>query len=240
MSVKVVEIPEIGSVHFYKRAGSRAIRLSITGAGKIRVTLPKWVPYHAAEAFVRSRTTWIKAQSSQSAQTILEHGQQIGKAHRLVLVGADTTRVSSRVLPTEIRVTHPRAMPLHHTELQKTAHKAGIRALRQEAEQLLPKRLKQLADFYDFSYNSVAVKSLKSRWGSCSSQQDIILNIYLMQLPWHLVDYVLMHELTHTKVMQHGAPFWQEMERHLPNAKALRNEINAHQPILAPIAPAVA
>jgi predicted metal-dependent hydrolase len=53
-----------------------------------------------------------------------------------------------------------------------------------------------------------------------------------MQLPWHLIDYVLLHELTHTKVMRHGAPFWEELERHAPTAKLLRKEINTHRPLL--------
>jgi hypothetical protein len=53
-----------------------------------------------------------------------------------------------------------------------------------------------------------------------------------MQLPWHLIDYVLVHELTHTKVMRHGTPFWNELERHIPGAKQFRKEINQYQPIL--------
>ena len=58
-----------------------------------------------------------------------------------------------------------------------------------------------------------------------------------MQLPWHLIDYVMLHELTHTKVMQHGAPFWRELELHVPHAKQLRKEIGEYHPILsAPLA----
>ncbi|MET0779204.1 MAG: M48 family metallopeptidase [Candidatus Saccharimonadales bacterium] len=46
------------------------------------------------------------------------------------------------------------------------------------------------------------------------------------------MDYVIFHELTHTKVMQHGAPFWQELERHVPGAKALRKEIGTYHTVL--------
>lgn len=240
MSVKLVEVPGVGPVHLYKRAGVRSIRLSIASNGQVRVTLPKWAPYSMAVSFVQSRADWIVEHTQNYNPITLEHGHQVGKAHRLVLIGANTTKVSSRVLPTEIRVTHPKDMEVRHLDLQSKAHKASIRALRQEAEQLLPKRLEQLAQYYNFSFNSVSVKQLKSRWGSCSSQQDIVLNLFLMQLPWHLIDYVLVHELTHTKVMQHGAPFWKEMERHLPNAKGLRSEINRHQPVLAPSMPVMA
>ena len=55
-----------------------------------------------------------------------------------------------------------------------------------------------------------------------------------MQLPWHLIDYVLMHELVHTEIMQHGPVFWARLEAHMPNARNLRKEINTYQPVLAP------
>src|SRR5690606_36436720 len=99
-----------------------------------------------------------------------------------------------------------------HPRVQKAAQAAAIRALRKEAETLLPQRLRTLAEQTGFTYNSVAVKQPKSRWGSCSHQKHITLNLFLMQLPWRLIDYVLLHELTHTKVMRHGPPFWAELE----------------------------
>ncbi len=55
-----------------------------------------------------------------------------------------------------------------------------------------------------------------------------------MQLPWKLIDYVLLHELTHTRRHAHsGAPFWAELERHEPRAKRLRKTLHAHQPTLS-------
>jgi predicted metal-dependent hydrolase len=96
-----------------------------------------------------------------------------------------------------------------------------------------------LASQTGFSYASVGVKQLKSRWGSCNTQREIVLNLFLMQLPWKLIDYVLVHELTHTKVMRHGAPFWHEMERHLPHAKSLRKQMADYQPMLIPNEPSL-
>jgi predicted metal-dependent hydrolase len=145
---------------------------------------------------------------------------------------SQATRVTSRLKLSKIEITHPYHISAHDHAVQKAAHSAAIRALRKEAEQLLPYRLRQLAERDGLTYNSVSIKHLKSRWGSCTSQQDITLNLYLMQLPWHLIDYVIFHELTHTKIMQHGPPFWQELERHVSHAKLLRKEINTYHPIL--------
>lgn len=232
MATKIVEIPEIGAVTLYKRRGNRSLRLSLAADGEIRVSLPSWVPYKAGEQFARSKAEWIAAHRRPKSNG-LQHGQAVGKAHRLHFSpSAMATKVTTRLQQNRVEITHPYTYEPSHPLVQKAAQTASIRALRKEAELLLPQRLRDLAVKTGFSYQSVGVKQLKSRWGSCSAQQEIILNLFLMQLPWHLIDYVLLHELTHTKVMQHGAPFWKELERHVPRAKLLRKEIGRHHPIL--------
>ncbi|MGF7229687.1 MAG: M48 family metallopeptidase [Candidatus Saccharibacteria bacterium] len=234
MAVKQITIPEIGQVTMYKRRGNRSLRLSVAADGEVRVSLPYWVPYKAAEEFVKGKARWI-ANNKHVNPDPIAHGQYIGKNHRIYFTAEEgRTTVSTRVYNTEIYVMHPLRIDPTDSKVQSRAHAAGIRALKQEAERLLPDRLNQLATEHFFSYKNVGVKQLKSRWGSCSSQKEITLNLFLMQLPWHLIDYVLLHELTHTKVMRHGPPFWAELEEHLPNARELRQEINTYQPVLTP------
>lgn len=232
MATKQVRLPHIGTVTLYKRRGNRALRLSVDAEGDIRVSMPYWLPYKAGEQFALSKAAWIATHKIDTGKG-LQHGQAIGKAHRLVFAPhAQAVKISTRLKQNEIEVSHPLSLAHRHPAVQEAARTASIRALRKEAEQLLPIRLRQLAQRTGFTYNSVGVKQLKSRWGSCSSTKDITLNLFLMQLPWHLIDYVLLHELTHTKVMQHGTPFWHEMERHVPHAKRLRKEIGNYHPIL--------
>ncbi len=234
MATKQVFIPNIGPVTLYKRRGNRSIRLSITLEGEVRVSMPYWLPYKAGEEFAASKATWLAGHQQKRADP-LEHGHYIGKAHRIYFEQGTGASASARITPTEIRVHHPKGSLAQDDIVQKRARAASIRALRQEAEQVLPGRLRKLAETHGFEFKSVQVKQLKSRWGSCSSRQEITLNLFLMQLPWHLIDYVLLHELTHTQVMQHGKPFWDVLEQHLPNARACRQEINTHQPILTAI-----
>lgn len=234
MATKIVSIPGIGDVTLYKKRGNRSLRLSIGLGGQVRVSMPTWVPYATGETFARAKADWIATHRATSAPTILQHGDAIGKAHRLYFeAGPESTRLSSRIDGAIIRICHPRSIGSDDTKVQKVAHTASLRALRKQADHLLPQRLRDVAAKTGHRYRTVGVKPLKSRWGSCTSEQDITLNIFLMQLPWHLIDYVIVHELAHTRVMQHGTPFWEEMERHLPNAKALRKQIAAYQPILA-------
>lgn len=216
----------------YKRRGNRSLRLSIGAAGEIRVSMPYWLPYKAGEQFALSKSAWIALHRA-PVTAGLQSGQAIGKAHRLLFSPSGrVTKPMTRIKDNQIEISYPDLLSADAPEVQKAARAAAIRALRKEAERLLPIRLRQLAEHEGFTFHSVAVKQLKSRWGSCSTHQDIILNLFLMQLPWHLIDYVLLHELTHTKVMQHGAPFWQEMERHVSHAKRLRKEIGDYHPIL--------
>ncbi len=232
MATKQIDIPNIGPVMLYKRRGNRSLRLSIASDGEIRVSMPYWLPYKAGAQFAMNKSAWIAANRHETTNT-LQHGQPVGKAHRLYFVpSSQATRVTTRLKDNQIEISHPPHFAAHDKIVQQAARTASIRALRREAEKLLPMRLQQIAQQTDFTYRSVGVKQLKSRWGSCSSKQEITLNLFLMQLPWHLIDYVLLHELTHTKVMQHGAPFWREMERHAPHARQLRKEIGNYHPIL--------
>ena len=95
----------------------------------------------------------------------------------------------------------------------------------EESREVLPARLNMLANEHSFKVSDIKIKLLKSRWGSCNSRNEITLNSHLMLLPWHLVDYVLLHELIHTKVMKHGQDFWNEFKNYDSQALALRKEI---------------
>jgi predicted metal-dependent hydrolase len=229
MSVKHVIVPSLGSVQLTKRKGNRSIRLSVTASGQIRVSLPTWLPYQAGINFARTKADWITKQQAEHRTPLLSDGQPLGKAHHLHLqASVEAQTISSRLKTTQVLVTYPVALAPSDTSVQKTARQVAIRALRSEAEALLPQRLQTIAHQGQFSYNSIQIKQLKRRWGSCNQKGDIVLNLFLMQLPWQLIDYVIWHELTHTKFLHHGDDFWGELSRHVPEAKRLRRQIREH------------
>lgn len=81
----------------------------------------------------------------------------------------------------------------------------------QQAKLHLPSRLLALAGQHGFRYQDCTIRHAKTRWGSCSAQGNINLNAALMLVPVELLDYVLLHELCHTRQMNHSAKFWYEM-----------------------------
>ena len=91
--------------------------------------------------------------------------------------------------------------------------KAVGEVLRSRAKATLPSRLQWLARQNGLTYRSVKINSSTGRWGSCSARKDINLSYYLMLLPARLVDYVLLHELTHTCIMNHSEAFWAMLDR---------------------------
>jgi len=228
MSVKTVTIPDIGTVKLTKRRGAKSIRLSIGADNSVRVSLPTWVPYQAGVAFISSKKAWIA--KHKKSEILLKEGDQIGKSHRMRFATKDQLKPVTRVTKADVTITIPVATDPASKTVQDLAKKAAMRALKQECEALLPIRLKQLADKHGFTYNSVHVKRLKSRWGSCSQQSDITFNIFLMQLPWQLIDYVILHELVHTKVLNHSKQFWDVFDSCLPGAKKLRRELHDYHP----------
>lgn len=233
MASKQVEIDGIGPVTLYKKRGNSHIRLSFTRNGLIRVSLPYWVPYQAGIQFALSRKDWIDKHRPASAG-LIEDQHRIGKAHRVAFVSSDVIKPSVRVSDNQIRVLHPAASLPTLPSVQAAAERGALKALKLEAEQLLPQRLAALAGTHGFSYKSVGVKRLNSRWGSCSQHKDITLNLYLMQLPWHLIDYVLVHELVHTEHLNHSAAFWKRFQGVLPDAKQRRKEMKQYRTAIQP------
>ena len=99
---------------------------------------------------------------------------------------------------------------------------------RAQAKTSLIKRLEVLSARYGFSYNRVFIRNQQTRWGSCSQKNNISLNIILTRLPAELMDYVILHELVHTRYKHHGKAFWAELDRFVPNSKKRAAQLRKH------------
>ncbi|NJM14311.1 MAG: M48 family metallopeptidase [Bacteroidales bacterium] len=111
------------------------------------------------------------------------------------------------------------------SEAQQFIEKCLLKHLRKLAVAYLPKRLQLLADRHGLTYMGLRLKNMKTRWGSCSAKNNINLNIHLMRLPVGLADYVMLHELMHTREKNHGPRFWASLSTLLPNARAIDKEL---------------
>jgi predicted metal-dependent hydrolase len=96
---------------------------------------------------------------------------------------------------------------------------------RHSAKKILMNRLDELATRHGFTYNRASVRNQKTRWGSCSAANNISLNMKLAELPEELMDYVILHELLHTRIKNHAAEFWAALDLLVGDAKALRRKM---------------
>lgn len=232
MAQQLVDIEGLGEVTIVKRRGSRNLRITVASNRKVRVSQPTWLPYSAGIKFAKSHIAWVETKLASLGHNLLANGMIVGKSHRLRFIKRPgATR--SRVTDSEIIVSGPDD-PLAK-EVQAIALTACQRALRRQALDLLPQRVEELADTHAFKYRSLKIKKMTSRWGSCSSRGDIAISYLIMQLPWAMIDHVIVHELVHTRHMNHSPDFWTTFEAVAPGAKEQRKQMRELRPSLLPI-----
>ncbi len=104
---------------------------------------------------------------------------------------------------------------------------AVTRWYQQEALPLFKQRVAHYAPLLNVSTRTVKLSNAKTQWGCCTARGTIHLNIQLIKLPMHLIDYVVTHELAHLREMNHSAAFWREVESVCPDYLLRRAELKA-------------
>ncbi|MFC2006819.1 M48 family metallopeptidase [Chloroflexota bacterium] len=100
---------------------------------------------------------------------------------------------------------------------------------KEKAKAVLTRRLQKLARGNGFSYNRVSIRNQRTILGSCSRKNNISLNMKLIRLPDELIDYVILHELVHTRKKDHGKVFWAEMDKLVGNGKKMASRLRKHR-----------
>lgn len=225
---------EFGRISIKRRANARYVRLRMSEDGEVSVTLPKYANIHHAEDIVDSSREQIRSwlQKQKRKVTVFQDGDRVGRSHVIKFHAEEreAIRISTRDLV--IHVYHPRSMFESDPKVQKALLPHLHKAMQKEARAYLPRRLRYLAEEYGFSYERVRFGTQKGRWGSCSSRGTISLNVGLMLLEPELIDYVLVHELCHTKQMNHSAAFWSLVESCLPDYKSRRKLLRQQKPTI--------
>jgi len=230
--------PELGTIEFVHNERSKHIRVHILPSG-LKVTLPVKASQNEAMKFINSiRTKLIQKQEKlekglQKKNILIDEKSKLQTLTFVVEANpTDRKNIYLSLKNNVLNIEFPLGANCSDVQTQQYFWNGISYFMRKEAKRLLPDRTKQLADKYGFTFTDIKIQASKSRWGSCSGLKSINLSLYLMLLPAHLVDYVILHELCHTKEMNHGVNFWRWMDKVTNNkSKELRAELkDYHMP----------
>lgn len=210
---------------------SKSLKVIVHRDCSITITCPPRTSKIEVGRFIEQSFSWIKntvakmAQKTQAGQHYITAFKS--RKHELEFRRHDDNCIKVEFSGQLILVKYPRTLEICSTQTQKAAYKAIVMALKSETAEYVPKRLKELAIANGLTYNSFAITSTTSKWGSCSNRKDIRISCFVMTLSDELIDLVLLHELAHTVHMNHSPAFHQKVNSMLPlhNEKELEKKL---------------
>lgn len=222
-------------ITLYRSKKAKNINISIRPFKGVRVAVPRLASFRQAKQFVVIRKHWIEKHAAQmkkfeDRQTVFNWDTQFNTKYRtLNLIKSKIDVISYNYTENQLVVQIPESESILNSDVQDFIVNAIEKTYRLEAKAYLPNRVEKLAKTYDLVYKKVKINNAKTRWGSCSSENNINLSLQLMRLPDYLIDYVILHELAHTKVKNHSTQFWNFLDALTENkAKKLDKELKSY------------
>lgn len=222
------------------RSKRRSIGFLIGDDG-LRVTAPKWVTLGEIESAIREKQRWIFAKLNErrerSARRLQPQMQwregatlpYLGNEIILRIVATQAAGVSYNDTTRELTV----CLPADATEQQLKDRVQGW--LQIEAKRLFADRLPIYAEKLGVTFQSFALSSAMTQWGSCTADGKIRLNWRLMHFALPQIDYVIAHELSHLREMNHSTRFWATVQSVFPEFEAAKKALRDHAPETLPI-----
>lgn len=227
---KTIQDKELGTILL--RTSPRATRYTLKiSRGTITATMPPGGDEARMLAFIReNREKLLAALSKHPARPLLTDETVMQTAtFSLHIFRTGRTDFHMKLDDGVLHIACPLQTDFADERVQKILKDFLEKALRHEALRLLPARLLGLAARHGFTCTGVKIFNSKSHWGSCTPRRSINLSLSLMTLPWHLIDYVLLHELCHTIEMNHSDRFWALMDKVTEGkASELNRELKKH------------
>lgn len=227
-------------VAYHLRRGKRRTIGFVVGAEGLTVTAPKWVPLYEIDDAVKSKGGWIlrKLQETRERHQRIEASRIewkdgaafpfLGEQVILVLdprhseAGA-TLNTDAQALPGVPRLTLHLGLP-HHAD-DKQIRDAVQAWLMRQAKRLFTERLNHFAPLLGVQWRKLVLSSAGTRWGTAHADGLIRLNWRLVHFRMPVVDYVVAHELSHLRVMDHSPRFWDTVATVVPNYSELRGQL---------------
>ncbi len=222
------------------RSKRRSIGFLIDEAG-LRVTAPKWLGLADIDLAIREKQRWIFAKLNEQRERTsrrLQPHMQWQDGALLPYLGKDITlRIradyAAGITFDEALGELAISLPLDAGEQQLKDRVLGW--LQTQAKAVFAERLPLYADKLDVRYRSFALSSAMTQWGSCTADGKIRLNWRLVHFSLPLIDYVIAHELSHLREMNHSPRFWATVQSVFPEFQDARKTLREHAPETLPV-----
>ena len=197
---------------------ARHARLQVKPFGGLEVVIPARFPRHQVAALVDRHAAWARRQLARQASL----RQAIRLPDELSLAfDNSTTPIVYRGDSSFDAVDNRCGESIVIAGVDQRARIDKLRrCIRRRAQQSLPPLLEQVSRRTGLGFNRVSIRSQKTRWGSCSNRGNISLNDQLLFLPAETVEYLMIHELCHTRHLNHSRAFWALVQTHCPGYRA--------------------
>ncbi len=235
-----IQIGEHALDYALVRSKRRSIGFMIDDDG-LRITAPKWVTQSEIDNAIHEKRRWIfnklnerRERSARRLQPQMEWRDggklpYLGEEIVLRLRTGLATGIAYDATTRELTI----ALPQDAAEQQLKDRVQGW--LQLEAKRLFGERLPIYAEKLGVSYQSFALSSATTQWGSCTADGRIRLNWRLIHFALPLIDYVIAHELSHLREMNHSPRFWATVQSVFPEFVAARKALRDHAPETLPI-----
>lgn len=210
---------------------TRSLALKLDRQGRIIVMTPQSITIAELSRFVRSRADWIRRQCDQ--YQLLEARKTEHEGRTLWLLGEQLEIVKQAA---KNNLIENRDGVIHISSRQPV--KDGTLSnrlsawLRAQADECLPLRLDVLSKRSGLLAEGLQIKAYTARWGSCRHDGVIQLNWKLIKAPLEVIDYVILHELSHLRHFNHSPAFWQLVAKHCPAYQQQRRWLKDHGRLL--------
>ncbi|MEI6288829.1 MAG: SprT family zinc-dependent metalloprotease [Chloroflexota bacterium] len=203
------------------RSKRKSIAIIVERDGKVIVRAPVKTPERLILAFVISKKAWISEKKLFALSLPQVKKRSFANGESLPLFGKQLPlRVST--LPGSKKVIFQNDIfYLANKETDPVTH--FEKWYKKKAQTYFQERVPQLAAVYGLQYEKIRLSSARTRWGSCSFRGTLSFNWKLIMAPIPVIEYVIIHELTHLKIKNHSKKFWDDVERKMPDYKQRRD-----------------
>lgn len=216
----MINLPEN---YILERKPVKHARIRVNENNSVRIIVPDSFSEQEIDALLNQKERWIAEKLAffdDRKESIALHSNQI------LFLGEKYSFYHFSELKREIIISH------EHKTIRTGLELLDIAKLekwyRKQARKIILERLETYSNKHGFVYKKVFIRAQKSKWGNCSPKKNLSFNWRLIKTPLFVIDYIVVHELVHTEILNHTKQFWMKLKLIFPDYKKAVNWLDKY------------